>query len=91
MEIIMKKDFDMNKIIMFYRKDSGKKILLLLTFLGVGILFYILNCRTPLFADDYSYLYSWYAGERITGLKDIFLSQYRHYFVTIFYLSYFYG
>ena len=78
----MKKDFNISKIIMFCRKDNSKKVFLFLTFFGVGILFYILNCRTPLFADDYSYLYSWYDGERITGLKDIFLSQYRHYFVT---------
>lgn len=44
-----------------------------------GILFYVLNYYTPLFADDYSYSFSYSTGERITGVDQIIDSQVAHY------------
>lgn len=40
---------------------------------------YILNYYTPLYADDYSYFYSFATGNRITASKDIIYSQLAHY------------
>lgn len=42
-------------------------------------LVYALNYYTPLFADDYSYMYSFSTGERITSVTEIWESQKAHY------------
>lgn len=45
-------------------------------------LFYYLNLLTPLYADDYSYSYTFAAGAekyRITNLRELYLSQLNHY------------
>ena len=47
--------------------------------LAVGTMFYVLNCLTPLFADDYLYCFSYATGERITSLSQIIPSQLAHY------------
>ena len=49
-------------------------------FISSGLLFYLLNVFTPICADDFSYVYSFATGERISSLPDIFISQYTHYF-----------
>ena len=59
----------------------NQKVGLILTLLVAGVLIYMLNYFTPLFADDYSYSFSFYDHKRITGLEDIVKSQYSHYFV----------
>lgn len=41
---------------------------------------YILNLYTPLFADDYSYMYSFLNGKRITNITSIISSQIAHYY-----------
>lgn len=51
------------------------------TFL-IGVLFYILNFYTPLYADDYSYSFAVDTGERITSASQILGSQIAHYFGT---------
>ncbi len=46
-----------------------------------GIMFYLMNLYTPLFADDYDYSFSFASKERITSLMQIPESQFAHYFV----------
>ena len=45
----------------------------------IGILFYALNYYTPLYADDYSYAFSFATGERIHSASEILESQIGHY------------
>ena len=45
----------------------------------IGFLFYILNYYTPLFADDYSYSFSFSTGERMESISQIIDSQIGHY------------
>lgn len=45
----------------------------------IGFLFYALNYYTPLFADDYSYSFSFSTGERIESISQIIDSQIGHY------------
>lgn len=45
----------------------------------IGFLFYILNYYTPLFADDYSYSFSFATGERLSTVNQIIDSQIVHY------------
>lgn len=52
-----------------------------LTLLIVGVLFYSLNYYTPIAGDDYVYMHSQYTGEKISSIKDIFLSQYSSYYI----------
>ena len=47
--------------------------------LSIGFLFYLLNYYTPLYADDYSYSFSFLTGERMTSLSQIVSSQIGHY------------
>lgn len=50
----------------------------------VGVAFYILNLITPLYADDYSYMYTFIFTDnkfRITNLTELFYSQLNHYMV----------
>lgn len=62
----------------WYKKR--RNVFLVFAVFLIGILFYLLNYFTPLAADDYSYLFSMYDGERITNLKDVLLSEYAQYF-----------
>lgn len=59
--------------------DKRQRIAFLLSLLAVGGMFYVLNCLTPLFADDYLYCFSFETGERITSLEQIIPSQIAHY------------
>lgn len=50
----------------------------------IGVAFYVLNVLTPLYADDYSYLYTFIYTDhkfRITNLSQLFYSQLNHYMV----------
>lgn len=62
--------------------DDEKKKLKWFTLLvgSVFVLILALNILTPIIADDYAYSFSRVTGGRVTGLKDIFLSQVDHYF-----------
>lgn len=47
----------------------------------IGLMVFYYNKLTPLYADDYSYMYSFVdREERITSIFDIFPSMYSHYF-----------
>lgn len=49
---------------------------------AVAAAFYILNLRTCLYADDYTYSFSFYLpawGQRVSDLRGLFLSQLSHY------------
>lgn len=59
--------------------QKNKSFILIAVLIFVALLFYILNLQTPLYADDYSYSYSFFDGERISDLDDIFLSLRTHY------------
>jgi len=55
---------------------------LCLLLLAVFLLIFVLNVLTPLYADDYSYSYTFAVTEgkyRITNLRELFLSQINHY------------
>lgn len=45
----------------------------------VGVCIYMLNYYTPLYADDYSYSFSFNTGYKIDSLIDIVQSQKIHY------------
>lgn len=64
-----------------YKKNTESVHILRIFFVIflVGILFYILNYLTPLFADDYSYSFSYATKERISSVSEIFKSQIVHY------------
>lgn len=63
------------------KEIQRKRILgIIVTLLITGILFYIMNIYTPLFADDYDYSFSFASGERITSVMQIPNSQREHYF-----------
>lgn len=62
-----------------------------ITFVGVFVLFFLLNWLTPMaFGDDYLYTFIWQGHSmftplteeavRISSLKDVFVSQWSHYF-----------
>lgn len=56
------------------------RVMFLITIIMIGALFYLLNYYTSLYADDYSYSFSFMNGNKINGIKDIILSQKEHYF-----------
>lgn len=56
------------------------KILTWISIIGMMIGMFLLNYFTPLYADDYNYLFSFATGERIKSLKDIFPSMLSHYY-----------
>lgn len=60
------------------RISKEQRQILLLLFL-VFLFQFVLNCLTPLAADDYSYLYSYETGQRIQSISDIFISMRAHY------------
>lgn len=64
--------------------SAREKRLTVLALAAVGAAFYILNVLTPLYADDYSYLYTFIYTDhkfRITNLTQLFYSQLNHYMV----------
>ncbi|WP_195986760.1 DUF6056 family protein [Clostridium sp. D53t1_180928_C8] len=61
---------------MIYKKN---KVLIISTFIIMSILFYVLNCYTPLYVDDYSYSFSFMDGSKISSINEILLSQKAHY------------
>ena len=72
------------KTIIFYLKNN---ILSILGLVCISLIFFLMNYYTPLLSDDYNYsfIYNKWTGERpslerISSLKDIFISQYSHYF-----------
>lgn len=63
-------------------KRRGAKhhnIAIALITLLIGFLFYVLNYYTPLYADDYSYSFSFATGERMESITQLFDSQVAHY------------
>lgn len=52
--------------------------LLVLSFVVVWGLMFVLNYLTPLYFDDFRYIYSWQTGERITSVTQIFPSMVAH-------------
>ena len=46
----------------------------------IGVIFYLMNCFTPLFSDDWHYCFIFGTTNPIESLKDLFISQYTHYF-----------
>lgn len=46
----------------------------------IGIIFYLMNCFTPLYSDDWHYCFVYGTTEPIKSLSDILKSQYIHYF-----------
>lgn len=71
----------MTEYIMGIRKHSRQIYFsaIIMATLWIGVLFYGLNYYTPLFADDYSYSFSFLSGERITSVSQIVSSQIGHY------------
>lgn len=61
------------------RRAQIHNIAVLLITLLIGFLFYALNYYMPLFADDYSYSFSFSTGERIESISQIVDSQIGHY------------
>ena len=50
------------------------------TLLSAFVLILIYNIFTPMYADDFSYSYSFADGSKITSVLDIFPSMYAHYY-----------
>ena len=63
------------------RSRVRKTCWIIATMAITGIMFYLMNLYTPLFADDYDYSFSFASKERITSLMQIPESQFAHYFV----------
>ncbi len=61
-------------------KYSQKKIFLFVVPAVVFLFMLVLNFFTPFTRDDYRYMFHFGTGEKITGVLDIFSSQYVHYF-----------
>lgn len=62
--------------------DTKKRLTALLVLAGIAAAFFALNVLTPLYADDYTYYFSFlYTPEkpRIASLGEFFASQYVHY------------
>lgn len=57
-----------------------ENIKLIIVTLIIALLFFILNVYTPLFADDFSYSYSFSTGKKITSFSQIISSQISHYY-----------
>ncbi len=63
-------------------KKNNTLIKTLITLSIVGIVFYVFNLMTPIYADDHSYSFSFATGKRIVSFFDIFPSLKAHYFKT---------
>ena len=63
-----------------YLKRDLMKCFYIIIPVFIGILIY--NFYTPMYADDYSYVYSFAnRGDKINGISEIFPSMYAHYFL----------
>ena len=59
-----------------------RRLTLILGLAAIAAAFFALNCLTPYYGDDYSYMFTYAAGapkERITSLYGLWLSQLNHY------------
>lgn len=56
-------------------------VLLLLCAAAVFVLMLILNIKTPLIADDFTYSFVYNEDRSLQNLGDVFASQYNHYFL----------
>ncbi len=61
------------------RNRSKVIIFLFLSFIIIWGLMFVLNYYTPLYFDDFRYIYSWDTGERITNIYQIIPSMKAHY------------
>ena len=48
--------------------------------IAVAVIMYLLNVFTPLFCDDWHYVFIWGTHTRIQSMNDIIISQWEHYF-----------
>lgn len=71
----------LNKTEQFLQPSKYSKICLYASIIIFFILVLILNRLYPLFADDWSYSFIYGGNDRVKNIKDIFISQYRHYFM----------
>ena len=67
------------KILSLKNRIQNFKGLSILITLLIGVLFFVLNYFTPLYADDYTYSFSFSTWERITSVSQIPNSQIAHY------------
>lgn len=58
----------------------SNKWLCALFLLVVGVLLWAFNCFTPLFCDDWHYVFKFGTSDPVTSVKDIIVSQWHHYF-----------
>lgn len=65
---------------LFKENINENKIWIRFVFIMIFLITFVMNILSPLVADDYSYKFSFYNGERIHNLKDIIYSMYNHYF-----------
>lgn len=80
MEKFIWRDYMYKYVIKTRILHTDKRIVLLFVFILTGIFFYIMNIKTPMFGDDYTYSYSFYSKKRISDLKDIPRSMQTHYY-----------
>lgn len=64
----------------FHQNIEYHKYLFFFILLGVFLLLFFLNYKTPMIGDDYSYSFIFSTSDRISSLSDIFESQYLHYY-----------
>lgn len=60
------------------KTEKNRAYLIIICLLAFTMMF-LMNHFTPMHADDYDYSFSFYNGERIQSLKDVFFSQISHY------------
>ena len=80
-DIIQTLNIFFNKTEKLLQSEKYSKICLYTFIIVFFILIFILNRLYPLFADDWSYSFVYGGNERVKNIKDIFISQYRHYFM----------
>lgn len=61
-------------------KTKDYRVLSTLIICVVVIMFYTLMTFTPLYSDDYNYVYVYGTNLRISNITDVCVSQYNHYF-----------
>lgn len=71
----------LDRIVSFYEKYQKviRSSFFVLFSLFVILLIFYLNVKTPLFADDLYYTFIFHSPNKITGIMDIFRSQYEQY------------
>ena len=62
-------------------KENKSSISYFIYLFSLGIIFYLLNIYTPLWSDDWHYNLIYNTNIPIKSIKDIFTSQYSHYFI----------